>query len=193
MSTIANFPLPDVGEGLTEAEIVSWKVKPGDTVKVNQIIVEIETAKSLVELPCPFAGTVAELFYKEGDTAEVGKPIISVTVADGAVTSAVAVAEQASSVHQAVADVAASVSTDEKQPNLVGYGVSHSLGGSRRRKAGAVAPATISAPPVVETPAGEVIAKPPVRKLAKDLNVDLSQVTGTGPGGEITRDNPELV
>ena len=96
MSTIANFPLPDVGEGLTEAEIVSWKVKPGDTVKVNQIVVEIETAKSLVELPCPFAGTVAELFYKEGDTVEVGKPIISVTVADGAVTSAVAVASRPS-------------------------------------------------------------------------------------------------
>ncbi len=193
MSTIANFPLPDVGEGLTEAEIVSWKVKPGDTVKVNQIIVEIETAKSLVELPCPFAGTVAELFYKEGDTAEVGKPIISVTVADGAVTSAVAVAEQASSVHQAVADAAASVSTDEKQPNLVGYGVSHSVGGSRRRRGGAVAPATTAIPLVVEAAVaatgGEVIAKPPVRKLAKDLNVDLSQVTGTGPGGEITRDD----
>ena len=182
MSTIANFPLPDVGEGLTEAEIVSWKVKPGDTVKVNQIIVEIETAKSLVELPCPFAGTVAELFYKEGDTAEVGKPIISVTVADGAVTSAVA-----------VADAAASVSTDEKQPNLVGYGVSHSVGGSRRRRGGAVAPATTAIPLVVEAAVaatgGEVIAKPPVRKLAKDLNVDLSQVTGTGPGGEITRDD----
>ena len=193
MSTIANFPLPDVGEGLTEAEIVSWKVKPGDTVKVNQIIVEIETAKSLVELPCPFAGTVAELFYKEGDTAEVGKPIISVTVADGAVTSAVAVAEQSSSVHQAVADAAASVSTDEKQPNLVGYGVSHSVGGSRRRRGGAVAPATTAIPLVVEAAVaatgGEVIAKPPVRKLAKDLNVDLSQVTGTGPGGEITRDD----
>jgi pyruvate dehydrogenase E2 component (dihydrolipoamide acetyltransferase) len=64
MTTIANFPLPDVGEGLTEAEIVSWKVKPGDNVKVNQIIVEIETAKSQVELPCKFAGTVAELLYK---------------------------------------------------------------------------------------------------------------------------------
>ena len=107
MTTIANFPLPDVGEGLTEAEIVSWKVKPGDTVKVNQIIVEIETAKSLVELPCPFAGTVAELLYKEGDTVEVGKPIISVAV--DSVTSAVAVAEQAATAHEIIADAAASV------------------------------------------------------------------------------------
>ena len=189
MSTIANFPLPDVGEGLTEAEIVSWKVKPGDTVKVNQIIVEIETAKSLVELPCPFAGTVAELLYKEGDTVEVGKPIISVTVADDAVTAAVAVADHTpTSAHQAVADAAASVSTEEKQPNLVGYGVSHSVGASRRRKAGIVATPTTAIPVVVEPESG-VIAKPPVRKLAKDLGVDLATVTGTGPLGEITRED----
>ena len=85
MSQLAYFNLPDVGEGLTEAEIVSWKVKPGDHVTVNQIIVEIETAKSLVELPCPFEGVVAELFAQEGETVEVGRPIISATVSDGAV------------------------------------------------------------------------------------------------------------
>ncbi|MEN9747939.1 MAG: hypothetical protein RLZZ603_631, partial [Actinomycetota bacterium] len=85
MSQLAYFNLPDVGEGLTEAEIVNWMVKPGDSVGVNQIICEIETAKSLVELPCPFAGTVTQLLANEGDTVEVGKPIIAVTVADGAV------------------------------------------------------------------------------------------------------------
>jgi 2-oxoisovalerate dehydrogenase E2 component (dihydrolipoyl transacylase) len=195
MTTIANFPLPDVGEGLTEAEIVSWKVKPGDIVKVNQIIVEIETAKSLVELPCPFAGTVSELLYKEGDTVEVGKPIISVAV--DAVTSAVTVAEVAAPAHEIIADAAASVSTEEKQPNLVGYGVAHSLNGTRRRRGATVAPATTAIP--VVTPAAtteapplyydKVIAKPPVRKLAKDLNVDLANVTGTGEGGEITRED----
>src|SRR5476651_1332855 len=74
----SEFLLPDVGEGLTEAEIVSWKVKPGDTVTVNQVLVEIETAKSLVELPSPFAGTVTELLAAEGDTVEVGSPIIRV-------------------------------------------------------------------------------------------------------------------
>ena len=88
MSQIAYFDLPDVGEGLTEAEIVSWKVKVGDTVSVNQIIVEIETAKSLVELPCPFAGTVAQLMAGEGDTVNVGSPIIAVTVSQA--TAAVA-------------------------------------------------------------------------------------------------------
>ena len=78
------FKLPDVGEGLTEAEIVSWKVKPGDTVKVNEIIVEIETAKSLVELPCPFAGVVTDLLVEEGTTVDVGTPIITVDDGTGA-------------------------------------------------------------------------------------------------------------
>ena len=73
------FPLPDVGEGLTEAEIVQWRVKPGDHVAVNQIVCEIETAKSLVELPSPFVGVVHELLAQEGDTVQVGSPIISVT------------------------------------------------------------------------------------------------------------------
>ncbi len=72
------FPLPDVGEGLTEAEIVSWRVKPGDEVTVNQVVCEIETAKSLVELPSPFQGVVKELLVNEGDTVLVGTPIISV-------------------------------------------------------------------------------------------------------------------
>ncbi|MDQ3307032.1 MAG: 2-oxo acid dehydrogenase subunit E2, partial [Actinomycetota bacterium] len=78
MSDVKEFRLPDVGEGLTEAEIVGWKVKAGDTVKVNDVIVEIETAKSLVELPCPFAGTVSALLVEEGATVDVGTPIIAV-------------------------------------------------------------------------------------------------------------------
>ncbi|MDQ3094708.1 MAG: 2-oxo acid dehydrogenase subunit E2, partial [Actinomycetota bacterium] len=83
MSDVKMFKLPDVGEGLTEAEIVTWKVKVGDTVKVNDIIVEIETAKSLVELPCPYAGTVNELYAAEGDTVSVGSPIIAVGTGTG--------------------------------------------------------------------------------------------------------------
>ncbi|WP_309148062.1 biotin/lipoyl-containing protein, partial [Curtobacterium sp. MCBD17_032] len=75
---VAEFPLPDVGEGLTEAEIVQWRVAPGDEIAVDQVLVEIETAKSLVELPSPFAGTVTGLLVAEGDTVEVGKPIIRV-------------------------------------------------------------------------------------------------------------------
>ena len=220
MTKLAFFNLPDVGEGLTEAEIVSWKVKAGDTVSVNQVIVEIETAKSLVELPCPFAGVVSELMAKEGDTVEVGNPIISVTVPDNAVgatvtTSIPVIAENAASAHQAVADAAASVSAEEKSPTLVGYGVSHSVSSTRRRRPGAVnppvapasspvnlspaAPATTAIPIIAEAAAhggiamptapDGVIAKPPVRKLAKDLNINLTQVKGTGLGGEITRED----
>src|SRR5919106_2916105 len=77
--TLNNFNLPDVGEGLTEAEIVSWKVKAGDTVAINDVLCEIETAKSLVELPSPFAGTVRELLVPEGVTVDVGTPIVSVS------------------------------------------------------------------------------------------------------------------
>ena len=218
MTKLAYYNLPDVGEGLTEAEIVSWKVAVGDTVTVNQIVVEIETAKSLVELPVPFAGVVSELLAKEGDTVEVGKPIISVTVDDNASSSAVTtsipvIAEAAASAHQAVADAAATVAAEEKSPTLVGYGVSHSVGSSRRRRPGPVDlpvnpnaggnnPPTLAttAIPVVASAAAAggiapmavgdgVIAKPPIRKLAKDLGVDLTQVRGTGLNGEITRED----
>lgn len=196
MSKIAYFNLPDVGEGLTEAEIVSWKVKPGDTVKVNQVIVEIETAKSLVELPCPFAGVISELMAAEGETVEVGKPIISATVADDAVGATVAQSEVAASAHQAVADAAASVA-EERTPNLVGYGVADPNGPVRRKRAGSVAPSTsdVFAPApaghlaVPVHPDTQVLAKPPIRKLAADLGVDLSKVTPTGLNGDITRED----
>ena len=84
---VQQFRLPDPGEGLTEAEIVTWRVAKGDTVKVNDIVVEVETAKSLVELPVPFAGLVTELHVNEGDTVEVGTPITSVETAPGAPTT----------------------------------------------------------------------------------------------------------
>src|SRR5215469_12511660 len=83
MSELKNFKLPDVGEGLTEAEIVRWHVQPGDKISVNQIIVDIETAKAVVELPSPYAGVVADLLVPEGETADVGTPIISVQVGGG--------------------------------------------------------------------------------------------------------------
>src|SRR3954447_19032625 len=80
MGELKQFKLPDVGEGLTEADIIKWHVQPGDEVEVNQTIVEIETAKAVVELPCPYEGTVAELLVEEGTTVDVGVPIISVAV-----------------------------------------------------------------------------------------------------------------
>ena len=210
--SLAQFNLPDVGEGLTEAEIVSWKVAPGDSVSVNQVICEIETAKSVVELPCPFSGVVEELLAKEGDTVEVGKPIISVQsdgniLVAGPITTSIPIIPESSSTHQAVADVAASVASDENKPNLVGYG-SSAHGGTRRRKADginspALVPASTSSMPIVSpvvspvVPSSvaaadsstDVIAKPPIRKLAKDLNVDLSKVSATGLAGEITRED----
>ena len=208
MSQLAYFDLPDVGEGLTEAEIVTWKVKVGDQVSVNQIIVEIETAKSLVELPCPFAGTVAQLMANEGDTVNVGSPIIAVTVSQA--TAAVAAA---TSLHDAVAnnavvteaiqtvsDVAASSVEEKPQPNLVGYGVSSAAPSRRRRAAagvvatGAVQAVVSSAAPATDliavVPSGDVVlAKPPIRKLAKDMNVDISKVKPTGLSGEVTRED----
>jgi pyruvate dehydrogenase E2 component (dihydrolipoamide acetyltransferase) len=213
MSQIAYFNLPDVGEGLTEAEIVTWKVKVGDNVSVNQIIVEIETAKSLVELPVPFAGVVSELLAKEGETVEVGKPIIAVKVAGavGAVstaTNAIKIIDE-SDAAAAVADAASTVAETgepKKTPNLVGYGVmegSHS--GSRRRRGPvaatvpAVAVAAAHLPPanpatelhntVALAASEKVIAKPPIRKLAKDLGVNLANISGSGVGGEILRED----
>jgi len=208
MSQLAYFDLPDVGEGLTEAEIVTWKVKIGDQVSVNQIIVEIETAKSLVELPCPFAGTVAQLMANEGDTVNVGSPIIAVTVSQA--TAAVAAS---TSLHDAVAnnavvteaiqtvsDVAASSVEEKPQPNLVGYGVSSAAPSRRRRAAagvvatGAIQAVVSSAAPATDliavVPTGDaVLAKPPIRKLAKDMNVDISKVKPTGLSGEVTRED----
>ncbi|MBU6144963.1 MAG: 2-oxo acid dehydrogenase subunit E2 [Acidobacteria bacterium] len=198
MTQLAYFDLPDVGEGLTEAEIVSWKVKVGDTVGVNQIIVEIETAKSLVELPCPFAGTVAQLMAAEGDTVAVGSPIIAVSVSQ--LTSAAAASgslhEAVTEAIAAVSDVAATASTEEKpQPTLVGYGVT-AAAASRRRKAvpGVVPAVVVNAAPATDLiavvpSADTVLAKPPIRKLAKDLNVDINKVKPTGLSGEVTRED----
>jgi pyruvate dehydrogenase E2 component (dihydrolipoamide acetyltransferase) len=166
MST-QNFTLPDVGEGLTEAEIVTWKVAPGDSVAINDVICEIETAKSLVELPSPHAGVVGELLVAEGATVEVGAPIITfVTDArDDAGPGKVVTAEA-----PAPEEGGGSV--------LVGYGTGG--GATSRRKRPAERP--------VRSSVG-VIAKPPIRKLARDLGVDLTTVTPSGADGEVTRDD----
>ncbi len=163
------FHLPDVGEGLTEAEIVQWRVAPGDAVEVNDVLVEIETAKSLVELPSPFSGTVGELLAPEGQTVTVGAAIITIAGDAGdAAASAPAPAEQAAA------------SDDDGGAVLVGYGTG--AGATSRRKRPAERGETVRA-------SVGVVAKPPVRKLARDLGVTLSEVTPTGPAGEVTRDD----
>ncbi|OJU47452.1 MAG: branched-chain alpha-keto acid dehydrogenase subunit E2 [Microbacterium sp. 69-7] len=162
------FHLPDVGEGLTEAEIVQWRVAPGDTVEVNDVLVEIETAKSLVELPSPFSGTVGELLAPEGETVTVGAPIITIG-------GAAADAET-----PAPAQPEAAAASDDGGAVLVGYGTG--AGATSRRKRPAERAETVRA-------SVGVVAKPPVRKLARDLGVTLAEVTPTGPAGEVTRDD----
>ena len=172
MTTVQHFHLPDVGEGLTEAEIVTWLVAPGDAVEVNQILVEIETAKSLVELPSPFAGEVTDLHAEPGDTVEVGKPIISIATA-GATTPAPSIP-------------AARPATEDEPKLLVGYGAKETSG--RRRRRGAATPAPVAATPApVAVRSGPVRCKPPVRRLAKVLGVDLAEVAPTGLDGIVTR------
>lgn len=172
MST-QTFLLPDVGEGLTEAEIVSWRVAPGDAVAVNDVLVEIETAKSLVELPSPFAGTVDDLLAAEGDTVNVGTPIITIAPpVEGTDAAAPAVVGQ--SEHGAPVEA-------EGGAVLVGYGTGGQVQSRRKKPA-------VTAQQRVEASVG-VIAKPPIRKLARDLGVDLADVTPSGPAGEVTRED----
>lgn len=170
---IKQFLLPDVGEGLTEAEIVRWLVAVGDVIEVNDPIVEIETAKSIVELPSPFAGKVTGILSKEGEMIVVGTAIIEVEVSGADVPS---VSEND------VAEISG-VENKEESPGavLVGYGTTHGEAKSRRRSVSTASPSAASAT--------SVLAKPPIRKLARDLNVDMSTITGTGLAGEITRDD----
>ena len=182
------FPLPDVGEGLTEAEIVTWHVAAGDTVELNQVICEIETAKSLVELPSPFAGRVTAVLAEVGQTVPVGDPILTVSIAgeDGEPAPTPAESEET---REAVADATASVSKEpEGGAVLVGYGTGGGVK-SRRRRGGEPLLGGAKAAPIPVADAAPVIAKPPIRKLAKDLGVDLTEVVGTGIAGEILRDD----
>jgi 2-oxoisovalerate dehydrogenase E2 component (dihydrolipoyl transacylase) len=184
--SIAKFPLPDVGEGLTEAEIVSWKVAVGDKVTVNQTICEIETAKSVVELPCPFEGVVEELFAQEGDMVEVGSPIISVNVAEGIAVPLQAPTDAPANAVEQEADTGA----EYKIPTLVGYGDSGEASSRRRAVKQASIATAIPVAMVMSAASTEaVMAKPPIRKMAKELGVDLNLVQGTGLHGEITRED----
>ncbi|MET3708276.1 2-oxo acid dehydrogenase subunit E2 [Arthrobacter sp. UYEF6] len=232
--TLNKFNLPDVGEGLTEAEIVSWKVKPGDTVAINDVLCEIETAKSLVELPSPFAGTVTELLVPEGVTIDVGTAIISVSDAVSGDPTPADVPAPATPVQP----LYGKLSTDDGGTAgsalaggpLVGSGPKADAVKRRPRKS-APAAQTGSAPVPVGERAGEnptaepvetrtgpparispstntglidnrptlsgtitglvnrVLAKPPVRKIARDLGIDLADVVATGSRGEVTRED----
>lgn len=224
---MAQFELPDVGEGLTEAEIVSWKVRPGDTVDVNDPLVEIETAKSLVELPSPYAGTVRALLVEEGQTVPVGTPIVDVDAPD--------MAQAASSPPAADAPDTGPGSPSGRSAVLVGYGprpprrrrhrtrpeqpaaalndafsTGHDVGlpvapppppheiaavaarpPTREAPSALVGPFPDAEPEPQESPQRHPLAKPPVRRLARDLGIALRDVTATGPGGTVTRADVE--
>ena len=235
------FKLPDVGEGLTEADIVSWHVKPGDTIEDGQVIVEIETAKAVVELPSPYAGTVTGLLVEEGQTVDVGTPIIAVDVGgtDGAAgkpaaepaTAEPATAEAAAAqaavqaatepgatepagatepegiVPEAAVPDAPTDAPPARQAVLVGYGVKPGSTSRRARKKPPTRPGSYPPSPAMPQggsggpevppsggspggrPPGGSRAKPPVRRLARDLGVDLSALTGSGPEGSVTRED----
>ncbi|GHA98726.1 MULTISPECIES: dihydrolipoamide acetyltransferase family protein [Streptomyces] len=187
------FKMPDVGEGLTEAEILKWFVQPGDTVTDGQVVCEVETAKAAVELPIPFDGVVHELRFPEGTTVDVGEVIIAVDVAPG--SGDAPAAERAPAAVQQPVTEAEPEAPKARKPVLVGYGVSESSTKRRARKgvevpgpAAAAIQAEINGHGAV-VPESRPLAKPPVRKLAKDLGIDLATVTPTGEGGIITRED----
>jgi len=191
------FKLPDVGEGLTEADIVSWHVKPGDTIQINQVIVEIETAKAVVELPSPYAGTVTALLAAEGETVDVGRPIIAVEV-PGADTAPGQAPAQPTATEAATEVPPGETAQPARRAVLVGYGAKPGATTRRPRKSPSTRPASYpattspppaSAPAPASGPAVRALAKPPVRRLARDLGVDLAVLTGSGPEGSVTRED----
>lgn len=185
---VLQFPLPDPGEGLVEAEIVTWHVAPGDTVEVNQPVLEIETAKSLVELPIPWEGTVVEILVPEGETVEVGTPIVTIDTGGdaGAAPSEPSAepasepaAEQANDDMQASADVAPAPAEEDDEPQektLVGYGPS-AASTSRRARRGRPAAGN------------RALAAPATRGFAKDQGVDIDEVSASREDGVVSRDD----
>jgi len=172
------FKLPDLGEGLTESEIVAWKVAPGDRIELNQVIAEVETAKAVVDLPSPFAGIVARLMVDAGVTVSVGEPIISVEVAG-----------------DAASDPTSDVAPDAAPPNLVGYGAATESASGRKPRRFADTPVVspVLSQPAAEPPRSRGRAAPPVRLLARQLGIPLDSVEGTGDRGLITRADVERV
>jgi len=181
------FDLPDLGEGLTESEVLSWRVEEGQKVALNEVLGEVETAKAVVELPSPFAGVVTSLHAGPGDVVRVGSPLVTFEVADTAAAPG-------------------------RTPTLVGYGAAAEGGGGRRRRRGLLTAQRPAGDPVLGAPVSGVPVSgdpvpdaagpgparserprstPPVRKLARDAGLDLVALRGTGPNGLVTRADVE--
>jgi len=202
------FRLPDLGEGLTESDVVTWHVAVGDTVVLNQMIAEVETAKALVEIPSPCEGVVTGLHAEEGQTVHVGEPLVTFDVADEAGRAAPEpepsaatgpAADTESAAARESAEAPASAEPEPLAPTLVGYGAAPERGGhpTRRPRRYAAPPAAASPHPAEVTPLAVVApaertrATPVVRALARRLGVDLAGVPGSGPGGRVTREDVE--
>jgi pyruvate dehydrogenase E2 component (dihydrolipoamide acetyltransferase) len=186
------FKLPDLGEGLTDGEVVRWLVAEGDTIVLNQPIVEVETAKAVVEIPSPYAGTVVKLHATEGDSLDVGAPLLSVDTAGQATPAA---AEATATPAAAEAPAEAPEPDAAAQATLVGPGEREQVRrrrvaahpGPRAASAAGNGPAPAAAAP--PAPARRPRATPPVRRYAKDRGVDLTVLEGTGKDGRITRED----
>jgi 2-oxoisovalerate dehydrogenase E2 component (dihydrolipoyl transacylase) len=163
--TVLEFLLPDLGEGLEDAEVVAWRVAKGDQVELNQVLVEVNTAKALVEIPAPWEGQVEELLAAEGEVVKVGQPLVSIRVS-----------APASAPEQAPESL-----KPKRQPLLVGYGV--------EEEESVPAPGGGASPASTRERGEPVPASPPVRRLARELGVDLSSVSGSGPDGRVTRED----
>jgi len=180
MAEINQFRLPDVGEGLTEAEIVAWRVAVGDTVLTNDTLVEVETAKAVVELPSPFPGTVLALLAEAGQTVQVGTPIVAIGDPAAVPAAPAAAAPEAAVPEAAVPEAAV---PEERPEVLVGYGPTRTTVARRPRRSPAVPVPGRPGVPASRRP----LAPPPVRKLARNLGVDLTTVEPTGTRGHVTR------
>jgi 2-oxoisovalerate dehydrogenase E2 component (dihydrolipoyl transacylase) len=248
MSRIKEFNLPDLGEGLTEGEILNWLVKVGDTIELNQPIVEVETAKAAVEIPAKWAGVVTKIYHEAGTTVEVGSPIVAIDTEPGSGPPPEPSAESLAAVEVAPEEGAVEPgliggpAPGGRTAVLVGYGPKTTTAKRRPRigtgsgaptaaadvpandsttvttaateqpevpvaravptpsPAAAPSPAAVRPPAAAPAPdlattetnghrTGSVLAKPPVRKLARDLGVDLATIAGTGPLGSVTRDD----
>ncbi|MEV7185921.1 dihydrolipoamide acetyltransferase family protein [Kitasatospora sp. NPDC093102] len=185
MPVVREFRLPDLGEGLTGAEVVRWMVEVGEVIVVDQPVVEVETAKAVVEVPCPYGGVVTARYGEVGEEIAVGAPLVTVAVAP----------EEGSTPE---APVEPAVAAAEVERPLVGFGVAEPGRGGRRRRVGAsasaaavVAPAVAPAAAVPAGPAVVPVISPLVRRLAREQGVDLAALTGSGPDGLIMRADVE--
>jgi 2-oxoisovalerate dehydrogenase E2 component (dihydrolipoyl transacylase) len=168
-----DFLLPDLGEGLDEAEVVAWRVKPGDRVAIDEVIAEVETAKAVVEVPVPYAGVVAALHAKPGTTVSVGQPLITITT------------DEPAGFHEpgVVVPDARAGGEEGSGSVLIGYGTTAAPARSRRGRRRA----TPGADPQLDAAGRVAVISPLVRKEARDAGLDLAGLTGTGPAGLVRR------